>query len=226
MLLNLPLLRVVFSGSVPGTAGLVPRSDPRPQGLGGGGLSISGGLDPFYLCLQPALWPRCTRASKRLRRENSSFTLKKSWCLRGSLRTRCLKSGAKRDTSDLPTNPLSPSRAPRGAGGGGSSWPTYLRSQALCYRPQSPLGSPPAPPYHHRSGGRWMQGKHASRGSDPGPGSGGGADAAPRVGNLQRDGGSLHAPLKHPACTRSNAPCPPGLTRAKQPLQGRARRHG
>lgn len=39
-----------------------------------------------YLCRQPALWPRCTRASKRLFTENSSLTLKKSECCRGTSR--------------------------------------------------------------------------------------------------------------------------------------------
>lgn len=46
-----------------------------------------------YLCRQPALWPRCTRASKRLLTENNSLRLKKSECLRGSLRILSLTSG-------------------------------------------------------------------------------------------------------------------------------------
>ena len=49
-----------------------------------------------YLCRQPALCPRCTRALKRLLTENNSLTLKKSECLRGSLRIWWLISGAGR----------------------------------------------------------------------------------------------------------------------------------
>lgn len=58
-----------------------PRQEsPLPQG---NHHSARAGI---YLCRQPALCPRCTRASKRLLTENNSLTLKKSECLRGSLR--------------------------------------------------------------------------------------------------------------------------------------------
>lgn len=61
-----------------------------------------------YLCRQPALWPRCTRASKRLLRENSSLTLKKSECLRGSLRILSLTSGVGGERMPWPVPPQLP----------------------------------------------------------------------------------------------------------------------
>lgn len=93
------------------------RGSGTPSGGGGGGGPLLqklkgaakawGGATLTYLCRQPALCPRCTRASKRLLTENSSLRLKKSACLRGSLRILSLRSGGGGGGEDAGLGPCS-----------------------------------------------------------------------------------------------------------------------
>lgn len=73
--------------------GAVDPKDPEAGGSRGPWAPPHPARGVRYLCRQPALWPRCTRASKRLLTENNSLTLKKSECFRGSLRILSLTSG-------------------------------------------------------------------------------------------------------------------------------------
>ena len=79
-------LSLGLSGPTPLHATVKEAVDPKDPGAGGSRALPHLARGVRYLCRQPALWPRCTRALKRLLTENSSLTLKKSECLRGSLR--------------------------------------------------------------------------------------------------------------------------------------------
>lgn len=201
------------------------RGSGTPSGGGGGGGPLLqklkgaakawGGATLTYLCRQPALCPRCTRASKRLLTENSSLRLKKSACLRGSLRILSLRSGGGGGGRGCRAGPLLPTLGhPRGLRGlratGRKSGPTWSRAHSerrgLASVTVAAAETPPAA----------FRGERA-----PAPAVGGGPLRAPGSACDLARGATPPSPGPHPAGTasRPRAPGTPGQT-ASPPAPG------